>query len=158
MKITFKPKRLCGMRSVQVVAMNSVFRRTLRAHVDGKNILCLLRNECVPSFRLCASLFLYVSEGRKEGVHHLLNATAGRSGFPLLQRCALIVSSHRRAQQTCEHLPVRYEAAPKPKLISIGFSQRVGTWIPAEALTKRGWCNRRHLQAFHEDPTTYRLS
>ena len=35
-KVTLKSKRLCGMRPVQFVIMNIVFRRTLRAHVDGK--------------------------------------------------------------------------------------------------------------------------
>ena len=53
---------------------------------DSKGEGCGERNWCD---KLKLSLFLCFSEGRKESVHHLLNervATAGRSGFPLLQR------------------------------------------------------------------------
>ena len=42
-----------------------------------------------------------------------------------------------RAQVTSRPSPVRYKAAPKPKLFSIGFSQRVWKPIQAKALTKR---------------------
>ena len=41
------------------------------------------------------------------------------------------------AQETGGNLPVRCEAAPKPKLISFGFNQRVWTLIPAKASTNR---------------------
>ena len=41
------------------------------------------------------------------------------------------------AQETVGNSPVRYKAAPKKKLILIGFSQRVWKMIHAEALTKR---------------------
>ena len=42
-----------------------------------------------------------------------------------------------RAQETVGNSPVRCEAAPKPKPISIGWSQRVWKLIPAKALNKR---------------------
>ena len=42
-----------------------------------------------------------------------------------------------RAQETSGNSTVRYKAAPKSKLISIGFSQRVWILMPATALTKR---------------------
>ena len=63
------------------------------------NILYLLRNEGVPSFRLCASLFLNFSGGRKEDVHHLLNESSLRlEGVGLLlEWCAVMFSSHRRS-------------------------------------------------------------
>ena len=53
-----------------------------------------------------------------------------------------------RAQATGGHSPVRYKAAPKPKLFSIGGSQRAWKLTRAKALTNR-ICefveNSRHL-------------
>ena len=62
------------------------------------------------------------------------------------------------AQETGGNSRVRCNATPKPKLISIGFSQRVWKMIPAEALTKKGLWFRPHLQAFHEDSKTHTLT
>ena len=48
-----------------------------------------------------------------------------------------------RTQETGGNSPVRHEAAPKPKLISLGFSKRV-ILIPAKASTKRD-CEFGHI-------------
>ena len=63
-----------------------------------------------------------------------------------------------RAQGTGGNSPARYKAAPKPKLVSVGFSQRIWESISAKALTKKGLWIRKHLQALHADHTTCRLS
>ena len=53
--------------------------------------------------------------------------------------------------------PVRFHAAPKPKLVLIGFSQRTWKIIPAKSKTQKGWIHR-HVQALHEYFTARRLT
>ena len=66
------------------VGVKNLFACVVRSF-DKLDFLCLFRNEVFLSVRLRASKFLvYISEGRKEGVHHLFEselAAAGRSCF-----------------------------------------------------------------------------
>ena len=83
------------------------------------------------------SLWVRISRGIQQYARHFIPAQTDHQISETASSPQSSSCGRPRAQPTDGHSPVRYEAAPKPKLFAIGFSQRDWKIILATAKHKR---------------------